>query len=238
MSKKKIEKDIFLIKASPSKKGIGSEIMEIVEDVLESSNFKTTVTIYNQSDEEISTKYQISLEDFFHRDSRKITDFEKNIMKSDAIILVCPVYFRHMPGEFKMTLDSFSYRSHEFPLLGKKVIIITYCTSNGADELSNYFKMVFSSLGAEIISIQSYYTAFGQLEEEVAILQNNIIAMLNYIENNVYRVTNNQEKLFQYYKSIVQEELKNGIITNKQERWNELLDYNNLTEYIEKNLLN
>ena len=229
---------IFIIKASPSKEGVGDYIMKKIVETLDDSSYGTNVIVYDQSYEYENLKYkQNSLHHFLYENTKEQTLFEKNIMGSEAIILICPVYFRHMPGEFKLTLDSFSYRSHEFPLIGKRVVLFTYCASNGAYELTDYFKMIFSSLGADIISTQSYYISNGILQEELSRLKQNISKMLDQIEKNIYRVTSKQEKLFQYYKDIVNDELQKGVVTSKHKRWKELLNYESLCVYIEKNLL-
>ncbi|HGI2018211.1 NAD(P)H-dependent oxidoreductase [Streptococcus gallolyticus subsp. gallolyticus] len=229
---------IFIVKASPSKDGLGSFLMKEVVSTLSNLDVNADIMVYDQATEDPNLKYnQNTLEKFFHSDSGDQTIFEKNIMESEAIILICPVYFRHVPGEFKITLDSFSYRSHEFPLIGKKVVLFTYCASNGAKELNEYFQITLSSLGADVVSNQSYYMSFDILEDKLAKLKENISIMLDQIDKKIYRLTSKQERLFQYYKDIVYDELQRGIVTSKQKRWKELLKYESLSDYIEKNLL-
>lgn len=229
---------IFIVKASPSKDGLGSFLMKEVVSTLSNLDVNADIMVYDQATEDPNLKYnQNTLEKFFHSDSGDQTIFEKNIMESEAIILICPVYFRHVPGEFKITLDSFSYRSHEFPLIGKKVVLFTYCASNGAKELNEYFQITLSSLGADVVSNQSYYMSFDILEDKLAKLKENTSIMLDQIDKKIYRLTSKQERLFQYYKDIVYDELQRGIVTSKQKRWKELLKYESLSDYIEKNLL-
>lgn len=229
---------IFIVKASPSKDGLGSFLMKEVVSTISNLDVNADIMVYDQATEDPNLKYnQNTLEKFFHSDSGDQTIFEKNIMESEAIILICPVYFRHVPGEFKITLDSFSYRSHEFPLIGKKVVLFTYCASNGAKELNEYFQITLSSLGADVVSNQSYYMSFDILEDKLAKLKENISIMLDQIDKKIYRLTSKQERLFQYYKDIVYDELQRGIVTSKQKRWKELLKYESLSDYIEKNLL-
>lgn len=229
---------IFIVKASPSKDGLGSFLMKEVVSTLSNLDVNADIMVYDQATEDPNLKYnQNTMEKFFHSDSGDQTIFEKNIMESEAIILICPVYFRHVPGEFKITLDSFSYRSHEFPLIGKKVVLFTYCASNGAKELNEYFQITLSSLGADVVSNQSYYMSFDILEDKLAKLKENISIMLDQIDKKIYRLTSKQERLFQYYKDIVYDELQRGIVTSKQKRWKELLKYESLSDYIEKNLL-
>lgn len=229
---------IFIVKASPSKDGLGSFLMKEVVSTLSNLDVNADIMVYDQATEDPNLKYnQNTLEKFFHSDSGDQTIFEKNIMESEAIILICPVYFRHVPGEFKITLDSFSYRSHEFPLIGKKVVLFTYCASNGAKELNEYFQITLSSLGADVVSNQSYYMSFDILEDKLAKLKENISIMLDQIDKKIYRLTSKQERLFQYYKDIVYDELQRGIVTSKQKRWKELLKHESLSDYIEKNLL-
>lgn len=230
--------NFLLIKASTSKSGVGNDLIEKVNKIIEGKgNFRNEITIFDLSYESLSG-YHSNLNDFFVENSSRISKFEKLLMKSDGIVLVCPVYLGHIPGKFKVVLDSFSYRAHEFPLLGKKVIIFTYCMSNGAKELAIYFSKVFSNLGVEVISVQSYYISDDDFDKKIQMLQKNLLQMLSDFKKNIYRVRSNQEELFRYYRSVVEEEIKLGVTSSKHTRWSTLLEYNSLTEYIEKKLLN
>ena len=79
--------------------------------------------------------------------------------------------------------------------------------------------------------------SFDILEDKLAKLKESISIMLDQIDRKIYRLTSKQEKLFQCYKDIVCDELQRGIVTSKQKRWKELLKYESLSDYIEKNLL-
>lgn len=229
---------VFLIKGSPSFEGVGKTIYNYVEEFLSKKSEDITVDLYDQALENNNDIYRnANIGQFLSSDNTSITPFEKSIVSSEGIIVICPVYLRQVPGLFKQTLDSFSYRAHEFPLLGKKIVLFTYGTSNGADDLCEYLKMIFSSMGAEIVVSQSCFLINDTLEEEIVSLTNNISKMLTKIVNNQYIVTKRQEDLFQYYKNIVLHEIKHGITTSKQKRWEELIPYKSLVEYIEEKKL-
>lgn len=114
------------------------------------------------------------------------------------------------------------------------MIIFTYCMSNGADDLANYMRTIFTSAGAEIIAQQMCFIANHPIDVNIKELKRNIKLMCTRIDNNLYAITEKQEQLFQYYKSIVEEELTNGIVSNKQKRWLELIAYDSLCDYLKK----
>ena len=224
---------LFLIKASPSSDGVGQVILTEIKNYV-SQEFDCKVEVFDQANENNKLSYwRSSVSQFIEADQNDETVFEKNIMESDGIVIFSPVYLRQMPGEFKQTLDSFSYRMHEFPLIGKKMIIFTYCMSNGADDLTDYMKTIFTSAGAEITARQMCFQAYHPIDESIKELKDNIKSMYMRIENNLYSVTKTQEQLFQYYKNIVKEEIENGVVSNKQKRWFELMEYDSLCNYLE-----
>lgn len=229
------EVNLFLVKASPSVDGVGAMIMDELKTFLVEYQTPSKVMIYDQTFENVNPVYKrANLNQFNESGTVDITPFEKDISDSDGIIIICPVYLHQVPGTFKNTLDSFSYRAHEFPLLGKKVVIFAYGISNGSDDLAKYLQMIFTSMGAEIVTVQSCFLVNGKLDEDVAILKENIGRMMERVVNNQYAVTRKQEQLFQYYKNIVLEELKEGVVSSKQKRWKELLLYEDLVSYLEK----
>ena len=226
--------NLFLIKGSPSKNGVGASILDRIKNDLCEEKNKKQINIYDQAFENnMNSNKAPSLAQFMSSSSSDITSFEENIMNSDGFIVTCPVYLRHMPGIFKSTLDCFSYRAHEFPLIGKKVVIFTYGSSNGANDLARYFQLVFSSMGAEIVSVQFCHLIDESIENQMELLKENIYKMLDKINKNNYVVTEKQEQLFKIYKNIVLKEIENGIVTSKHEKWQELLPFENLVSYLE-----
>lgn len=229
----KTQTKLFLIKASPSPDGVGKVILNDIKNYI-SQELNCKIEIFDQANENCNPAYwRSSVNQFIEADQHDETIFEKNIMESDGIVIFTPVYLRQMPGEFKLTLDSFSYRMHEFPLIGKKMIIFTYCMSNGADDLANYMKTIFTSAGAEITAHQMCFQSYHSIDGSIKELKDNIKSMCMKIENNLYSITKTQEQLFQYYKSIVMEEIAKGVVSNKQKRWLELMDYDSLCNYLE-----
>lgn len=226
---------LLLIKASPSNDGYGSKILtDLIKFIKDELDCK--LMIFDQEKEvmEFGKSY---IQQFMEAEKIDETAFEKLLLKSDGIILFSPVFLRQMPGEFKLTLDRFSYRMHEFPLIGKKLITFSYCNSNGADDLSKYFKSIFTSAGAEIVCSEEYYQAIEDYEEKVTQLKNDIMVMYTKIENNLFNITQTQEDLFQYYKNIVKYEKENNLKTNKQKRWLLLSQYDSLCEYVESTFI-
>ncbi|MEX2804388.1 NAD(P)H-dependent oxidoreductase [Streptococcus sp. H31] len=225
---------LLLIKASPNDSGIGWQIKEELKKFISEQFPDFQLSIFDQAKENDSPVYRHnSLKQFVKADNREITLFERLITENDGIILFSPVYIRHTPGEFKLTLDSFAYRLHEFPLVGKKIIILTYAMSTGADDLAHYFRNTFMAAGAEVIAAQPIILVPGTLEGQLEIFEEQIKKMIYKIKNNIYTVTKSQEKLFQYYKGVVRDEISQGVITNKQKKWESLLPYKSLCAYLE-----
>lgn len=222
---------LLLVKASPSSDGYGSRILKNLEEFI-MEKMDCELVIYDQEKESIEFG-KSNIQQFVEAGKKDETRFEKMIMESDGIIIFSPVYLRQMPGEFKITLDRFSYRMHEFPLIGKKVITFAYCNSNGADDLVKYFNTIFTSAGAEIISSEEYYQALECYDDRMLQLKNDIQIMYARIEKNLFNVTQKQEQLFQYYKAITMHEKEKGIKTNRQKRWSVLNEYESLCDYIE-----
>lgn len=222
---------LLLVKASPSNEGYGRRMLaDLAEFITEKLDCE--LMIFDQEKENIEFG-KSNIQQFVDAGKNDETCFEKMIMESDGIIIFSPVYLRQIPGEFKITLDGFSYRMHEFPLIGKKVITFAYCNSNGADDLTKYLNTIFTSAGAEIVSSKEYYQAMESYEEKMTQLKNDIQIMYVRIEKNLFNVTRKQEQLFQYYKTIIKHEKEKGIRTNRQKRWSVLNKYESLCGYLE-----
>lgn len=161
-------------------------------------------------------------------------DFDKMMEKNDGIILLIPTYLHQMPGKLKNCFDRMAYRFHEFPLIGKKVLNVTYTASNGANKLSKYMEEMFTILGAEIVDSIVVYEISETLDSASQRIYCSVKEMINKIKNKNYSLRRSQENLFVNLKSIVQNELENGFSSYKQERWNELLKFNSLEEYIKE----
>lgn len=222
---------LLLVKTSPSNDGYGSRILADLEEFI-TENLDCELVIYDQEKENIEFG-KSNIQQFVEAGKKDETSFEKMIMESDGIIIFSPVYLRQMPGEFKITLDRFSYRMHEFPLIGKKMITFVYCNSNGADDLTKYFNTIFASAGAEITGSEEYYQALEFYDNKMSRLKDDIQIMYVRIEKNLFNVTQKQEQLFQYYKTIIINEKEKGIKTNRQKRWAVLNEYESLCDYIE-----
>lgn len=222
---------LLLIKASPSNYGCGSRILEDLTKFIK-KDIECELMIFDQEKEHLEFG-KSHIHQFVEAGKNDETEFERLLMKSDGIILFSPVFLRQMPGEFKITLDRFSYRMHEFPLIGKKLITFSYCTANGADDLAKYFHNIFISAGAEIVCTEEYYQALDDYNQKILCLQHAIKEMYTRIEKNLFNVTQTQEDLFKYYKAIVKNEKEKGIKTNRQKRWLELFKHNSICEYLE-----
>ncbi|MBQ2800416.1 MAG: flavodoxin family protein [Lachnospiraceae bacterium] len=228
--KKKI--NLLIVKASPNSDGCGNKIMlELERFVKKELNCK--VSIFDQQKESLrrNEKYQMIC------DGKKMeSKFEKKLMACDGIILLSPVYLKQAPGEFKITLDQFAYRMNEFPLIGKKMVSFVYCDTNGAKELNQYYKNIFSSAGVEFVGTCDYYRAFQSLDENMSIFKEDIQTMYRYIRNDVFHISDGQERLFQIYKEVIQKEQEKGIEVHRHKRWNLLNQYDSLYDYVKSTM--
>ena len=67
---------IFIVKASPSKDGLGSFLMKEVVSTLSNLDVNADIMVYDQATEDPNLKYnQNTLEKFFHSDSGDQTIF-------------------------------------------------------------------------------------------------------------------------------------------------------------------
>ncbi|CAM3027565.1 hypothetical protein GHI93_00075 [Lactococcus hircilactis] len=221
---------LFIIKGSPTTDGTGAQVLQHLKKFLVSLHCEFTV--YDQAEFLNESVCNGKLDPFFDASKGEKTAFEDGMLNNDGIIILCPVYIHQMPGSLKNSFDKFSYRLHEFPLLGKKVVIFTYAESNGADYLSTYFHDIFLSMGSEIISVQYNYFVRNTLEEDIEELKKNVSVMCKKIKNNQFVITRKQENLFIFFKKIVLDEIKNGVTSGKQKRWEDLIKYDSLVDYL------
>lgn len=159
-------------------------------------------------------------------------NFYDSLIRYKGIIFLVPSYIHQMPAILKNCFDRMASRMHEFPLLGKKTIVVAYSLSNGEVDLKNYVTGILGSLGCEIIQSFSFNQCRDDYDKLTEGLVQAIVKMKQKVEERKFAVTKSQEQLFLYIKQIVQMELDNKVKSYKQIRWGQLLEYESLVEYL------
>ena len=220
---------------SPNPNGYGKLLIEKVKKELKERNVELELDILNVSEKEyklckgcsqcfINGNCNLTKEDNY--------DFYNTLMNYKGIIFFVPSYIHQMPAILKNCFDRMASKMHEFPFLGKKIIVVAYSLSNGEQDLKMYVAGVLGSLGSEIVDA----IEFNQCRDNEEALKNRIadgvIVMKEKIEGKRFAVTKTQEQLFTYIKQIVNMEKANQVNSHKQIRWNELIGYNSLADYL------
>lgn len=76
---------------------------------------------------------------------------KEQILKSDLIIIISPVYVNNVPGIIKNLIDRISHWSHVLKLAGKMGIVISIADNSGAEFVGDYLEKVLSFCGCNVI---------------------------------------------------------------------------------------
>lgn len=228
---------LFVI-GSPRKTGIGYQFAkQLKQHIYQQADDSQSIIIDEAHLSDMNYKDCVGCTQCFISGECKLSkvdnyDFDKRLENYHGIVIFIPTYIHQMPGKLKNCFDRMAYRFHEFPLLGKKAVIITYTASNGAEELAHYAKGMFTILGAEVVDSHIVYELNESFETAAEKIYCSVLDMINRINNNNYQITELQEKEFACLKDIIHTELEQKLNTYKQKRWSELMKYNSLKEYI------
>ncbi len=224
-----------IFNASPTKKGVGAQMSQLAKRIVKKQHAGVTIAHYNLSEVElfhckgVASCFKNGYCPLQRKDQFEIESIFKD---ADAIVLFSPVYAHQVPGIFKTFLDRISYLMHDMPLIGKKVILTAYSVSNGAHDLAKYLQELVESMGGENCGTFYFHTAMDDSSLFEKSLGTAICHMMEKIEQRKYRVTKNQDQLFQHIKSIVAQEKAIDITTYKHKRWNKLAEYTDLMKYL------
>ena len=225
---------VLLVNANPFEGGFSGRTSEHLIEYLKKKGCEPV--IFNQYEQEVEYG-KSSIRQFSESDSSDETEYERKLLMCDGIIVMCPVYLRQVPGEFKITLDRFSYRMHEFPLVGKRLITVAYGNSNGAEDLNYYLRTIFTAAGAEAVASEIYYKVNGDESAVITNLEKDIDYMLECYEKKFFQITKRQEELFRFYKAVVKAEKEAGVQSSKQKGWEKLIQYDSLSDYVQNELI-
>lgn len=229
---------ILIINGSPKKTGRTKEISNIV---VKSFDEKIDLSYIKLSEERIN--YCKGLLTCFKNGECPLSrndNFDnilEQIMLSDGIVLITPVYVHHIPGIFKNLIDRLAYLEHFFPLSKKYFSIIVHANSNGVEQTQAYLEKIFLTMGAHHSkSIGNLMINDDQDEFQKQILQLSN-QLISDIQKRKYQVTPYQNKIFTSLKSIIEFEKVSDSKTYKSTQWEDLLGYKNYSDYIENLLM-
>lgn len=151
------------------------------------------------------------------------------MINSDVIILISPVFFHSVSGSMKNFIDRITYWSHSMRLIGKVGVVVSVSDGNGNEFVNGYLKKVLMYLGVSIIDevsirlLRLSTTTF----DEFALNSKKIITKA--IKDEQFVFTEFQEMIFKYYK-IAYSNLE--INTNEAKFWRQsgLSEYNTFQE--------
>ncbi|HEE8868271.1 flavodoxin family protein [Staphylococcus aureus] len=188
---------------------INGRPMKIAQDLKESSETLNNLEINNQIITPLeynilpSTGCKNCFKNNFCPTENNISDKAKfvkeQILKSDLLIIISPVYSHNVSGDIKNLIDRISYWSHLFRLAGKPIILIASAESNGTNFVLDYLNKVFTAMGGVVIKQSSFLTI------DHANFQSNIkniteTVMTTFSKNFLFTPNEYQERLFQNLK--------------------------------------
>lgn len=158
------------------------------------------------------------------------TKFVKDqILKSDLLIIISPVYSHNVSGDIKNLIDRISYWAHIFRLAGKPIILIASAESNGANFVLDYLNKVFTAMGGIIIKQSSFLTIdHANFQSNIQNITETVMTILS--KKFLFTPNESQEQLFQ----ILKENIRNYPSHNSERQYWEkekLLYFSNLKNY-------
>lgn len=127
------------------------------------------------------------------------------IMKSDIIIIISPVYLHNVSAYTKLFLDNFASWSHTMPLIGKIGMAISLSSDNGNKYVDEYLTKIMNYWG--ILTLPSVSICLSNMQELA------ISSYLRFIEEEIVNAEENmdnlvnvhQEKMYKMNQSILHE---------------------------------
>lgn len=220
---------------SPFDNGTGNSILKNVKDILEKDNIDIEWDRLNIG----NTNYKLckGCESCFKTGECPLTksdgyDFFERMDKSSAILMVVPSYIHQMPAVLKNAFDRMSHKMHEFPLLGKKVVLVSYSMSNGETELCDYIRGIFGTLGTEVVGAYTFNRSRDDRKQLIQNIVSDMKKVKDKVDEHKYVITSSQEQLYKYIRNVVEMEIEANVTSYKQKRWKDLMRYDSLVDYL------
>lgn len=129
-----------------------------------------------------------------------IVRIKEELMNSDIIVLISPVFFHNVSGIMKVFIDRIGSWTHQMRLTGKLGIIVSVSDNNGNLFVNQYMKKIMNYLGIIVVqelSITNENFDDLSLRKMIRVVIQNI---QNTIDFKLLEVDEEQEKIYQNYK--------------------------------------
>lgn len=145
---------IFAVLGSPrGDASVGNKVLELIKGNLSKYEENIEMTIYRLNELNIK-EADGSGNDFFtghtlYNDDMELLELE--MINSDVILFVSPVYVHSVSSYMKRFIDRISYWTHLFRLVGKKGFVISVSSDNGNKQVNDYLREVMEYLGINVL---------------------------------------------------------------------------------------
>ncbi|CYX26513.1 TPA: flavodoxin family protein [Streptococcus suis] len=142
---------------------------------------------------------------------------KKEMLESDIIVWISPVYLHNLNADMKNFLDRIAYWTHMMRLVGKQGIAISYSDTNGEEYVYDYLNKIINYMGiryGEGGAIPLGYLSDVEMEKENTRIANMLIDMVDDDENFKYK--QNQRMLFDLY---LKSYLKSSVDNSESKFW-------------------
>lgn len=127
-----------------------------------------------------------------------------DLLSSDCVIFISPVYLHSVSGVTKTFIDRISYWAHLFKLIGKFGLVISVSSTNGNEYVDYYLEKVQHSMGVSVVDKCSLPLDLIDGEEFTNRVEKSLGKLLDCYNNVVEsRPTQKQEFLFTTYKDML-----------------------------------
>lgn len=171
-------------------------------DALSSEKIKFLVrTPYNSNIEEC-----IGCESCFLTGECPIDDdmtfIKQEMLDSNLIMLISPVYVHNVPGNVKTLIDRLGYWTHLMRLCGRFGVLVNISGNNGNEYVDEYLDKIFKYWGIAIVKRTSIQTLRISERAFDSYIENIAKTIIQTLKTNEFIIDNHQEKFFQRSKSI------------------------------------
>ncbi|MDR3190650.1 MAG: NAD(P)H-dependent oxidoreductase [Lactobacillaceae bacterium] len=171
-----------------------------------------------------------------------LEELKNKIINADLIVLGAPVYMHGIPGEMKNIIDRLADWAHTLRLVGKDIVILSTCNSNGHMTVANQLHLYAIQLGGRVVG---KYVATNFMPTETVDTENIILndQIDEFIEKIAFEVLEKQSlpwktnRLLETTFITYQQIQKNNVLQNIQNEENKywvdsgMLDCGSLQEY-------
>lgn len=159
-----------------------------------------------------------------------MSKLKNDMLSSDLIILISPVFVHDVSGGMKNFIDRIGYWTHLMKLSGRTCITVSVSSNNGNQFVNDYLRKVSEFLGLSIlfdIEIQGVYANPLIIDTYV---KECVRRVRKAYRNESFPITDNQEKIFKFNQQKYSKDVKESI---EHQYWkkNNMLEFETFKEY-------